>query len=533
MGIPSYFSFVIKNHPEILTTLQNLQQSPITRQFHHLFFDANSIIYDAFHNIAKDLPPNVHKENVFFELLSNAVIQKIEYYIQYIQPTNTLFLAFDGIPPPAKIVQQRSRRFKSKHLEQMTTQILSELSSNQPQNTNPEIQTFPWQTSIITPGTPFMDYLSQSLEIHFKKRKQTIQPKVQILSTANHKGEGEHKIFQYLRINPPSPTENIAIYGLDSDLIMLSLLSVPNIYIFREAPAFMSMKIEKAIGKTQSKDYKFQHTSQTHSSPSENKESQESYFLNINLFRNAIQETTPRAYDYVFMCFLLGNDFLPHISCLNLRTNGLHNLLKYYRLVKPTLIHPITKQIQWNEFHKLLIPIAKEERELLIQENTAYQKQPHPKYGQSIHSNPKEQNQYQNTTSKKQTVNKTDIQEYIQSSPCIFSNPVRNYINPTKPHWEKRYRNVFLEADPQRFLKQMAETWDYYLGVNNHLELYITSPPLVTDLVKEVFQPNLLIEPIVKFSFQTTKEYLDYVLSDEPLEYHFGFEKFLWETHCH
>jgi 5'-3' exonuclease len=553
MGIPSYFSFIIKNHQKIITTLQNIRNQPLSQSFHHLFFDANSIIYDAFHKLAKEYSethnPDLLVQQTFFQTLSQNVIQILEQHIQFIQPEQTLFIAFDGIPPPAKIVQQRSRRFKTKHLEKLTAEFLSQLTSNpvsnppsnqssdpQPQKQQQQPPNFPWQTNMITPGTPFMIFLSNELEnyFHLKNNKAKTNTKIQILSTSEHPGEGEHKIFQYLRENPPKTNENIAIYGLDSDLIMLSLLSVPNIYIFREAPVFLSNKIDHILIKNQHQNH-----SQTHSQ-TQSAANQESYFLDINQFKTAIQETTHKVYDYVFMCFLLGNDFLPHIACLNLRNQGLHTLLKYYSQTNPTLIHPTTLEIQWHDLHKLLKPIAKQERELLIQENAAFSKMPYPVYGKSQQTKTQEtktENKTQN-----ETANKSDIQEYIQNAPYFFSKPIRQYIQPECKNdtWKQRYHEIYDHACPKRYLKQMHDTWHYYLGNVTQLAHTTMHPPLLSDMVEILDQnqttqnnPQQSFEnlpPLIEFHFQTNQEYLAYVLSDEPMHYHFGFEKFLWEV---
>ena len=539
MGIPSYFSFIIKNHPNIITTLQNIRNQPLSQTFHHLFFDANSIIYDAFHKLAKEYSetenPDILVQQTFFQTLSNNVITIIEQHIQFIQPEQTIFIAFDGIPPPAKIVQQRSRRFKTKHLEKLTAEFLSQyhqISSNTQNQQNQQPSKFPWQTNMITPGTPFMIFLSNQLEVYFQTQlKQKTKTKIQILSTSQHPGEGEHKIFQYLRKIPPKIHENVAIYGLDSDLIMLSLLSVPNIYIFREAPVFLSNKIDHILIKNNHQNHTQLQQPQSQSA------NQESYFLNINQFKSAIQETTHKVYDYVFMCFLLGNDFLPHIACLNLRNQGLHTLLKYYSQTNPTLIHPTTLEIQWDQLQKLLKPIAKQERELLIQENTAFLRNPRPVYGKTEQQN-KTQNQNQNQM---KTINKSDVQDYIQNAPYFFSKPIRQYIQPEckNDSWKERYHEIYDNACPKRHIKQMQDTWNYYLGTVTELSHTTVHPPLLSDIVDFIdshTQHQILtqslesIPPLIQFNFQTNQEYLAYVLSDEPMHYHFGFEKFLWEV---
>jgi 5'-3' exonuclease len=559
MGIPSYFSYIIRNHPEIITNLEQLFKSSafqysststhIKPEFQHLFFDANSLIYDAFHKLSAQHRANpiaqIQDSTIFFPLLTQHVIELLEKHIQYIQPTETLFIAFDGLPPPAKIVQQKSRRFKTRHMEQMMKQIqqIQQKKENQ-SSENPSLNTFPWQTSMITPGTPFMTYLSEHLTIHFNQRrinKQPLQPPIQILSTSTEPGEGEHKIFNYLRNHPPKSTDQIALYGLDSDLIMLSLLSVPNIYIFREAPAFLASKIDDILQNIHLK-HKFSHTQSSQNVPQPppiKLEDLPPYFLNINLLSNAIRQDqytsnkpslhiTNPVYDYVFMCFLLGNDFLPHIPALNLRTNGLHTLLKYYQQKRTTplqLIEPTTQQIQWKQLHQLLQPIAKSERELLIQENHSFRKMPKPAFPNL--SKKHIQPHYVDS----------ELQDYITSAPQIYTS-ARDYIHPEiEKNWQQRYRKVFPTACPLRFLKQMNDTWEYYLGRLSKLEYTTDAPPLLGDIVETLqdFQPQQIesIAPLQKLEFQNNEDYLAYVLSETPMTYDFTFSKMLWEVHVH
>lgn len=108
MGIPSYFSHIIKNHIQVLK-----KYNPSKFCIHNLYMDCNSIIYDCVRglspNTKKGLSPETKTKN---KQIYTEVCTKIQQYIDTICPSNTVYIAFDGVAPLAKMDQQRSRRYK-------------------------------------------------------------------------------------------------------------------------------------------------------------------------------------------------------------------------------------------------------------------------------------------------------------------------------------------------------------------------------------------------------------------------------------
>lgn len=91
-------------------------------------------------------------------------------------------------------------------------------------------------------STLFMKELNDAIKNYFSEPSK-YNVKRLIISTSSEAGEGEHKIFQYIRDNEVEHSEShTVIYGLDADLIMLSINHLPickNIYLYRETPEFI------------------------------------------------------------------------------------------------------------------------------------------------------------------------------------------------------------------------------------------------------------------------------------------------------
>ena len=102
MGIPSYFSSIIKEYPHII---KKLLKSTI--DVDNFFLDSTSIVYDCARSIDFTLDATASPQTQVI----NAVLKKIEEYISIVNPSNLIMISLDGTPPVAKLEQQRQRRY--------------------------------------------------------------------------------------------------------------------------------------------------------------------------------------------------------------------------------------------------------------------------------------------------------------------------------------------------------------------------------------------------------------------------------------
>ena len=120
MGIPSYFSHIVKKHRNIFKKV-----SKETTKIDNLYLDCNSIIYDAVHELHKTEAEEkkehgkINNFSTFEKLLIKMVCEKLDYYLQLLEPSQRVLIAFDGVAPVAKLEQQRKRRYMSWYNEKI------------------------------------------------------------------------------------------------------------------------------------------------------------------------------------------------------------------------------------------------------------------------------------------------------------------------------------------------------------------------------------------------------------------------------
>lgn len=448
MGIPSYFSYIIKNHSNIIRNFRRHLEK--NTRFSSLYMDCNSIIYDCVRKIEND--PSAFTEDAIID----AVIEKIEYYVGLIRPNNTLYIAFDGVAPFAKMSQQRIRRYKTGYLASID---FSGTNASAPLVAK-------WNTSAITPGTDFMNKLSAKVRRAFIHSGRFFGSKNVIVSASDEAGEGEHKMFQHIR-DHASTSETIAVYGLDSDLIMLSLLhcfSCDNIYIFRESPAFGKSILNGQFGEN------------------------ELMFLDNRALSKAIldemgvTDDDGRINDYIFMCFFLGNDFLPHFPALNIRTHGNFTILETYKRVISKFpgrrfIDLDSGNIQWKWVKVFVAELATSEHRCITEEYQARAKMESRHYS---------------------VATKEDREIAFDNIPVIYR-AEEHYVNPTERGWESRYYRVAFHLDKspssefisgvcKNYLEGLEWVYKYYATGCPHWRWRYKHhyPPLLVDLVGHI-----------------------------------------------
>jgi 5'-3' exoribonuclease 2 len=211
------------------------------------------------------------------------------------------------------------------------------------------------------------------------------------ISDSSEPGEGEHKMMKYISENLIGERKKIAIYGLDADLIMLSLRNIKsqNIVLLRDNTFNSKLK-----------------------------ESERTFtYLEISQLKQAIHmELGSKIEDYIMICFLLGNDFLEHIPSLQIKENGMTVLLKHYKKAVGADKSLVSgSDINLEVLYEILINIGKSE----------------DYFYKNVYS------VYQNSPSKRQFKDAELLEEIEKNGKVFFYN--QDYIKFNEPGYKKRY----------------------------------------------------------------------------------------------
>lgn len=289
----------------------------------------NGIIHAASHG-NNLLSMNPSEDDIF-----NKLATTLEELISAIKPLRMIFIAVDGVAPRAKLNQQRTRRFRSARDQQEQIRLKETGKSRASESY--------FDSNCITPGTEFMHRLSKRIKafiVSMLKESSDWDHLEVHYSGSETPGEGEHKIISYIRKWRDSvdyaPNTRHCIYGADADMIMLALAThEPYFLVLRDIPVTSSSSRSSGHGWTSSQAssslvhlHKLQYV--------------RIHILREYLFHDLLEDMHSQDVhldmerlldDFVFLTFLVGNDFLPHLPAIDIGDGAFDIIFDAYKTV--------------------------------------------------------------------------------------------------------------------------------------------------------------------------------------------------------
>ena len=253
MGIPFLFASLLKSHPGLIETIK--KDMPLDVDV--LGVDFNCLI----HRYLNETDP------------IKSTLDAFDHILQTVCRAKRVYISLDGLVPYAKIVNQRYRRMK-------TPESTEGFDRNQ-----------------ISPDTPFMRDLEAAIRERFPYAH---------LSSTQEPGEGEHKLILEIGKLDPEQRKRVCIYGLDADLILISLnhhtLSYPHgFFLLRESAEFNDPKLAKAE------------------------------FATLSVWKLLTQLPMDISQYMALSVLCFGNDFMPSLGVFSLREDGYNRALQAYQ----------------------------------------------------------------------------------------------------------------------------------------------------------------------------------------------------------
>ncbi len=418
MGVPGFFLWLWKKYKSqnFVFTKDNIPDidEQYINNIDYLLLDMNCMIHPiCFETLANYNEDDKKDVNRLEKQMMLNVITYLEKIINIAQPKKGIFLAIDGVAPVAKMKQQRMRRYKSINDKVLFDKIKKKH--------NKQIPYF-WSNSAITPGTEFMAKLNKI--INDWSKNQTLEI---IFSSSDEPSEGEHKLLQFIRNNKNNEIYyNYMVYGLDADLIFLMLSTqLDTIYLMREDNQMESSKGQERMNFVSIRTMKK---------------------CIINSMNIDVCDTNRLIDDFIFICYLMGNDFLPHIPALDIYSNAIDKLLDIYKetiLEGNYIIDRHKLSINDDMFFEFLNKLASTEEKDIIEN---YNKKKKKRYCQST--------------------DPYDIEIFkIENMQFKIDDPIMLGCGPMK-EWRDRFYSHYYFVEPDEindFVIKMVK--NYYMGL--------------------------------------------------------------------
>jgi 5'-3' exonuclease len=301
MGIERLFSTISRAFPAV-----TLKRNKVPCKY--FCIDFNSIVHvvsselQKEYEIAKGRGFAKTSQEFSKKVLEGVANRLINEILEFADGIEFLFIATDGVPSKAKMLEQRRRRYSDFILYNKRQEIFNrhkdnlrkariykdvrEYSWEQDRSLSPEI----WNRNMISPGTAFMEQLNEmmlSKEIRNRIFQKCPTLKHYVYSSSLENSEGEHKILRFLRSLPVGSSGPFLIFSPDSDMSVLSLI----------ASSRNSLHDIKIVRHNQQK---------------------ENYdIVDVDILRTEI-EKYGNVEDISILLTVFGNDFLPKIPTFNI-----------------------------------------------------------------------------------------------------------------------------------------------------------------------------------------------------------------------
>lgn len=258
MGVPGYFAAARRICPTAIL-------SPGTAvEIDDLYIDFNCVVHGCAGRVT------TAGEAEADEAVLDATVLAFRAVVADASPRCRVAACADGVPPQAKMSQQRNRRFLACKRGEAGPGAAFDRNK-------------------ITPGTEFARRLDERMAAEAERMRADTGKEVTYSGT-DEPGEGEQKIVRDIRSRGKSPGRASCVYGLDADLVILccclAAQGYPVPWLCREESAEASGLSFVDAGR---------------------------------LVRAMAGGGSGRAlWNHVVCSFFVGNDFLPPLSCLNM-----------------------------------------------------------------------------------------------------------------------------------------------------------------------------------------------------------------------